>query len=166
LDIVGGKKMKPLRKILSGILAAGTIMLLGCASNPTPAEEDAFRKMVEETFETYSDANMNGDADTYMALWDENSIKMGPGKPAVFGKKAIDEGKRKSFSTNVIVSQIINVEETKVSGSLGFARGTYTAIIKPKAGGTTANVDGKFLTIFRKQSDGSWKIFRDCYNSN
>lgn len=23
---------------------------------------------------------------------------------------------------------------------------------------------GKYLTVFRKQADGSWKIFRDCFN--
>ena len=25
---------------------------------------------------------------------------------------------------------------------------------------------GKFLTIFQKQDDGSWKIARDCFNGN
>jgi ketosteroid isomerase-like protein len=34
------------------------------------------------------------------------------------------------------------------------------------AGGKEARVDGKFLTIFKKQSDGSCKIYRDCFNSN
>ena len=144
---------------------AGMLVLIGCASGPTATESDAFRKAVEETFKTYSGANMKGDAETYIALWDENGIKMGPGKPAVFGTKTIGEGKRKGFVKSIIVSQVIKVEETKVFGNLGFARGTYTASKKPKAGGATANVDGKFLTIFRKQADGSWKIFRDCYNS-
>ena len=29
-----------------------------------------------------------------------------------------------------------------------------------------ANYDGKFMTLFHKQSDGRWLIFRDCFNSN
>ena len=27
-------------------------------------------------------------------------------------------------------------------------------------------VDGKYLTIFKRQPDGSWKAYRDCFNSN
>jgi ketosteroid isomerase-like protein len=35
-----------------------------------------------------------------------------------------------------------------------------------KDGGEPIPYDGKFLTIFKRQSDGSWKIHRDIYNSN
>jgi ketosteroid isomerase-like protein len=36
----------------------------------------------------------------------------------------------------------------------------------PKAGGPESLFDGKFLTVFKRQPDGSWKIYRDCFNSN
>jgi ketosteroid isomerase-like protein len=38
--------------------------------------------------------------------------------------------------------------------------------MKPQAGGPEAAINGKYLTVFKKQSDGSWKIYRDCFNSN
>jgi ketosteroid isomerase-like protein len=101
-----------------------------------------------------------------MSLWDEDCIKMGPGKPAVFGKAAIDKGKRAGYQKADVESQIINVEEVRVAGEWGFARGTFTATEKSKKDGAVAHADGKYLTIFKKQADGSWKIFRDCYNSN
>jgi uncharacterized protein (TIGR02246 family) len=126
----------------------------------------AFKATVEEVFTAYSAANMAGDADRYMSLWDEDCIKMGPGKPAVFGKAAIDKRKRAGYQKADVESQIINVEEARVAGEWGFARGTFTATEKSKKDGAVAHADGKFLTIFKKQVDGSWKIFRDCYNSN
>jgi ketosteroid isomerase-like protein len=47
-----------------------------------------------------------------------------------------------------------------------FARGMYSATLVPKAGGAQIPIDGKFLTILARQPDGSWKIWRDIFNSN
>ncbi|MHC4533430.1 MAG: YybH family protein, partial [Planctomycetota bacterium] len=51
-------------------------------------------------------------------------------------------------------------------GDLGYAWGNYTLSLIPKAGGDTAYVDGKYLTVSKRQADGSWKISHDCFNSN
>ena len=158
--------MKFLYQLCLAILVGGILVLAGCVSGPTATEEDEFRKAVEDTFATYTSANVKGDVDLYLSLWDENGVKMSPGKPAVYGKKAIGEGKRKSAEKWAYVSQNVKIEEVQLSGNLGFARGTYTTSSKAKTGGATSDADGKFLTIFKKQADGSWKIFRDCVNSN
>jgi len=61
-----------------------------------------------------------------------------------------------------------SIEETKVYGDLGLTRCTYTLKMTPKAGGETiiAMPDGKALTLYERQSDGSWKIKYDIFNSN
>ena len=83
-----------------------------------------------------------------------------------YEKSGLGERKRKSFQNWDVESFNIKIEEVQVAGDWGFARGTYTSSAKPKAGGGNRLVDGKFLTIFKRQPDSSWKIFRDCYNSN
>jgi ketosteroid isomerase-like protein len=60
----------------------------------------------------------------------------------------------------------ITNEEVQVSGDLAFARGTYAATVTPKAGGEETFIDGKYMTILKRQTDGSWKIHRDIFNSN
>ena len=158
-------KQRMIRSLAASAVVTLLVMsMIGSAMAET--ENEAFRAAVEEIFATYSAANMNGDADLYISLWDENGIQMGPNKPAVFGKSTIGEGKRKMLQKTEYESQIIKVEEVQVAGDWGFARGTFTGSVKPKAGGATTNVDGKYLTIFKKQADGSWKIFRDCFNFN
>jgi ketosteroid isomerase-like protein len=42
--------------------------------------------------------------------------------------------------------------------------GTYTLI--PKDGSPPFVPELKALTIYRRQPDGTWKIHRDCFNSN
>lgn len=89
---------------------------------------------------------------------------MVPDVPAILGKATIGEMKRKSFQKTDIESQVITVEDVQVAGDWGFARGTATTVKKPKTGGAAANINGKFTTIFKKQADGSWKIYWDCMN--
>jgi ketosteroid isomerase-like protein len=32
--------------------------------------------------------------------------------------------------------------------------------------GDSSIMDGKFMSVLKKQSDGRWLLFRDCFNSN
>ncbi len=49
-------------------------------------------------------------------------------------------------------------------GDWEVSRGNYTAELISQ--GNEIEADGKFMTIFRRQEDGSWKIYRDIFNSN
>jgi len=132
-------------------------------TGPALAEmnNEAFKASVEEIFEVYASANMAGDADLWSSLWDEDGVKMVPNKPAILGKATIKEGKRKGYQKADIESQVIRVEDVQVAGEWGFARGTYSSVKKPKAGGEATTVSGQFTTIFKKQADESWKIYWD-----
>lgn len=132
------------------------------------SEADSFRVAVEEIFDTYSSANMKKDVDTWIALWDDEGIKMSPNRLAINGKFAIEEMKRKKSQNPDDMTQSIELEDAQVSGSgdFGFAHGTFTTTVKPKGGGETKHKEGKFLTIFKKQADGSWKIYRDAVSLN
>ena len=63
---------------------------------------------------------------------------------------------------------INTIEEAKVYGDLALTRCTYTLKMTPKAGGDeiVSEPDGKALTLYERQADGSWKIIYDCFNSN
>jgi uncharacterized protein (TIGR02246 family) len=50
------------------------------------------------------------------------------------------------------------------SGDLGFSSGTYDMTFT--ANGKPASDKGKYVTIWGKQSDGSWKVVRDIFNSD
>lgn len=51
------------------------------------------------------------------------------------------------------------------SGDLAYTSGTYQSALKGGSG--KASVDkGKYLTIWKKQADGSWKVLFDTFNSD
>jgi uncharacterized protein (TIGR02246 family) len=121
----------------------------------------AIKKMLKR----FADIINAGDLEGWISLWVDDGIQMFPGAPARIGKQQIRAGMKPAFD-QFNLKMIINNEELRVSGNLGFARGTYTEFLIPKAGGETEKYDGKYLTILEKQSDGSWKVARDCFNSN
>lgn len=96
-------------------------------------------------WDAYEAARVAGDADAWLALWDEGGVP-------------------KAFAAMPASAMEISPVETVVMGDWAFSRGTYTADLT--SGGNAVHVDGKFMTIFRRQDDGSWKIYRDIFNSN
>lgn len=130
------------------------------------ADVEVFKAAVQDIWNKYSAAMNAENSDFWISLWDENGIQMPPNAPAVVGKPAIEKGIRESYQALDWEKFTIYLEEVKVAGDWGFARGTYSASISPKAEGETVFIDGKYLTILKRQPDGSWKIFRDCFNSN
>lgn len=122
---------------------------------------------IEEVLNQYAVTATAGDFEGWLSLHADDVVKMPPGEPAIFGREAL----RASFAPGFDafdLNCIIYPEETQVHGDLGYARGTYTISATPKAGGGTIDLmkDGKYLTLCKRQADGSWKISHDCYNSN
>ena len=107
-----------------------------------------------------------GDLEGWLSLWTDDGIQMYPGAPSRVGKEQIRAGMKPAFDQLIMKIVIMPQIEARVSGNWGFLRGTYTLSMTPKRGGETSEFDGKYLTILRKQTDSSWKIFRDCFNSN
>lgn len=117
------------------------------------AEQSRDEAAIREIWKTYSAARVAGDAETWLGLWDEEGIRMPPGAPAVdFATFA--PGTPERFAKPP-ASMVINAEEVVVTGDWAYSRGTFTV---------NEAVEGKFLTIFRRQDDGSWRIYRDAFN--
>ena len=144
------------------------VFLIFVSGNIVFAEDqaDTFRAAVKDIFTTYSSATVKGDVDAWLALWDEMGVKMVPNQPSINGTKAIGELKRKVAEKREYLTMDITIEDAQGAGDFGFAHGTYAASFKPKDGGATGSGGGKFLTIFKKQANGSWKIYRDSVSPN
>lgn len=147
----------------SALLAALMSLLASLGPTATLADAAQDETAIRAVWAEYSKARVAGDAASWLSLWDENGIQMPPGSPAR-GKTTLDEVVPKAFAAVPATSMSIEPEEIQLMGDWAFSRGTYEANQTVK--GNPVNVDGKFLTIFRRQEDGSWKIYRDIFNSN
>jgi uncharacterized protein (TIGR02246 family) len=120
---------------------------------------------IEDVMNQYAVTVNAGDLELWLSLMTDDTIKMPPDAPAIFGKEDLRASMQPLFDAFTL-EMALYPEEAQVEGNLGFARGTFTFLITPKAGGEPIYMDGKYLTILKRQADGSWKISHDCYNSN
>jgi len=122
---------------------------------------------VKEILKNYAKGCNTGDFDHWMSLWADDGVQMPPDTPSRIGKEQIREGMKPMFDQFNLKIEV-DLNEAKVHGVYGLTRCTFTLDLTPKAGGETIHAfsDGKALTISEKQSDGSWKIVYDCFNSN
>ncbi len=110
----------------------------------------------------------SGDFDLWISLWADDGVQMPPDAPARIGKEQIREVAKPAFDEMNLDIAIHRIDSAEVHGDLGLTRCTYTLKLTPKAGGETINAmpDGMALTLYGRQSDGSWKVAYDCSNSN
>lgn len=146
-------------------IAAGALLLAGCATTKWQGDE-SFRSAVEQTWASYEEAVIEEDTETWLALWHAEGVQLPPGAPPVVGKERISAAIETSYSQFDWQEFDIEVDETVVSGDVGYARGTYTASKVPRAGGERISIDGKYMAIFRQDDNGEWTIYRDISNSN
>ena len=146
--------------------ADAMLTVIGCAlmingDARMKSNEAAIRAMGEK----YAEYVNSGDLERYMSVWAEEGIQMPPNAPAVSSRESIRLAMMPLFD-GFHLKMSINDQEIKIAGDWAYSRGTYALDMTPKAGGDSIHVDGKALTIWQRQPDGSWLISRDCFNSN
>ena len=123
---------------------------------------------VSEVLSDYAKHVNAGDLDSWLALWMEDGRQMAPNNVPKIGIADIVAELKPVFDTFNLKMVISTIEDVYVHGDLGFTRCSYNLFATPKEGGDTIpyEPDGKALTIYKRQADGSWKIWFDCFNSN
>ena len=143
----------------AAVLALG-LVASGSSVADTASEVAAIRA-VNQAFVT---AYNSGDVDSMVSLYDEHAVVLPPGAPGARGRTAIRAYLAQDVAASVkggITLSFGSKEDDGVSGSTGWASGTYLA--KDKSGHVVET--GKFLSVYHKK-DGKWLYYRDTWNSD
>jgi len=100
------------------------------------------------------------------ALFTEDCVRMPQGGPATVGRPALEAAYRQDFA-DVWKTQAkvrLQAEELIISGEYAFARGVDTLI--QAQDGRQVEETGKWLFVYRRQPDGTWKYHWITFNSN
>jgi uncharacterized protein (TIGR02246 family) len=145
-------------------IIAFLLFIYSCKKQDTEADIAAIKGVLNQ----YAVACNTGDFDLWISLWADDGVQMPPDENSIIGKDQIREANKPGFDQMNLDIAITSIEGAKVYGDIGLTHCNYTLAVTPKAGGETviAVPDGKALTIYERQSDGSWKILYDCFNSN
>jgi uncharacterized protein (TIGR02246 family) len=125
------------------------------------ADVGAIKGLIEDCLRTYNE----GDYEGYIALFDEETVLLPPNAPPVSGMETIRSIYRTHFDS-FDFDLIITTEEIHVFGDLAFSRDGWKGSMNPKDGSEPIVFDNKAISIYKRQSDGLWKIWRGMYSSN
>ena len=115
----------------------------------------------------FVDAFKRGDATTLAANYTDDAVFMAPNMTAWEGHAAISQGFTGYVSQFGLVDARVATKDVILAGDYAIERGTYAWTLHPKTGTGADIVDsGKYLTVWERQADGSWKIVRDINNSD
>jgi uncharacterized protein (TIGR02246 family) len=166
-DLRPGERGRPAPRSVTIVLAL-VLLTAGSAALACADSNDAAVAAIRQVWVNYSACVESGDTAGWLAQYDAEGIQMRPDNPAR-GRPELDAFVAKSwkarmdaFDTKMSVTPL----EITVAGPWAYSRGVYTQDMTAKATKQATHFEGKFLTIFKQQSDGSWKIYRDCFNSN
>lgn len=99
-----------------------------------------------------------------VAFCDEQGSTLAPNAPIATGKDAIEKVIADDFVHDNITWHANKVGVAR-SGDLGYTSGT-TEMNSKDASGKTVVYNGKYLTMWKKQKDGSWRVLYDMFNSD
>ena len=150
-----------------GVVGCIAVGLGACASTRSPTHSyEADVAAITAFNSRYLQAINAGDIAALSALTDDDHIMIVPNRPLIVGKAANDAANGRGFEQFKFDEHWMPVE-TVVDGNLAYQRGTFSVTASPKSGGGTSRTTrGNFLRIYRRQSDGSWRMTRDMFNSD
>ncbi len=106
-----------------------------------------------------------GDADTLVTFYPNDVVLLPAGQPPVVGKEDALTWAQSFFDEFTVDEFTSPVDEVVVANDWAFARGPFSWILSPKAGGDPVQDSGNFMVIWHRAPDGSWKRARVIWNT-
>ena len=156
-----GKGIRDVRWVLVAVAATA---VLASASLAVAQEMGAGAKALAKLEAEWSAAAGKKDAALVASYYTEDAIVYPPGQPAVVGREAAQKVWAGLLSDPTF-SLSWKTVHAGVSGDLGYTTGTYQSSFKGPDGKMVAEV-GKYVTVWKKQKDGSWKAVHDIWNAD
>jgi ketosteroid isomerase-like protein len=160
------------------LIIMGLILCLGLVPACKKAEEEAqgATQMVADmgkdieairTLLDEFDRDINaGEVDRLVERqYTEDAVRMPAAAPMLRGKASILAWfKAGAEGYNYALHDV--AEKVHVENDFAYTRGSATGTITPKAGGDVFHVKSKWIAVYEKQADGSWKVICDIFNND
>jgi len=142
---------------------------MSCAPQKTPEPPDtrsSDETAIRDADTAWSKTSEAKDVDALVAYFANDAVSMPANAPIQEGKEAIRKGMANMFALpGVAMTWQPGKVEVARSGDIGYSRGTYEFRMTDSKGQLVME-HGKYLTVWKKQADGNWKVAADTLNSD
>lgn len=148
--------------------------------------EEQDKQAIRDAIDTWIRATADGDIDTILGLMAEDIVFLVPGQPPMRGRDAFAAGFRQMIG-KVRIECKADIQEIHIAGDYAFCWNNLSVTITPSGGGppgratrpaappvfrkdfvekmsdlSTIRRAGPVLSVFRREPDGRWVLFRDA----
>ena len=110
-------------------------------------------------------AMKNGDVAILVASMEEGIVFMPPADVTIVGLESVRQWYDDYFAYFSILSLEISERVVEFAGDCLVERTAVSVKLEPRKGGTSIYDDARILSVWRKQADGSWRMWQSMWNS-
>jgi uncharacterized protein (TIGR02246 family) len=123
--------------------------------------EEHEKQKIREVIDTWLRASAEGDLERVLSLMAEDVVFLLPGQEPMRGRDAFAAASR-SMTGKVRFEGTPEIQEIHIAGNYTFCWNYLTVKVTPLPDGPAKRSAGDILSVFRKEPDGRWVLFRDA----
>lgn len=150
--------------VAAAVLALLLPFAVAAADAPATGGMSAGARALAKLDDDWSKAAVARDVERVASFYAEQAMAYPPNEPAATGRAAAKKVWA-AYLSDPSFSISWKTTHAEVAGDLGYTAGTYEDSFKGPDG-KLVNEKGKYLCVWRKQSDGTWKAVHDMWNSD
>ncbi len=148
-----------MQRIICLTILAALVPAASCTRGEQPVDLGEVRAQ----FDAYNAAFAASDADRLAAWYTDDAVRIDPDEPIETGVAAIQAQLGTFFADNDYVLDEVTTDDVQASGNLAVIRATFREHWTPKAGGDMIQQTGRWITVWERQPDGTWKITTEMW---
>jgi ketosteroid isomerase-like protein len=141
------------------------MLVAGCNTAPPPVDTKAAEDAVRAADAAQLKAAQALDVAGVVAAYSDDAVVLPPNAPVATDKASIQKQWASMLTPGTQATWTPTKVEAAASGDMVYDSGTYQVNMKGPDG-KPASDTGKFLAVWKKQADGSWKCVEDTWNSD
>ncbi len=126
-----------------------------------PMKHDYDKQKIRELIDTWMQATAAGDWERVLSLMAEDVVFLMPGRPPLQGRASF-AATLEGGSTMPRIEGRSDIQEIHVAGDFAFCWSNLAVTVTPSSEGLPIRRAGPVLSVFRREPDGSWVLFRDA----
>jgi uncharacterized protein (TIGR02246 family) len=145
--------------------AALSLFLSACGPSTPPDTRAADEKTIRDLDAQWAKAAADRDLDATISYYSDDASLLPPNAPIATGTHAIRGAWAPMLAPDISLSWKATTGEVARSGDLAYLMGVYQMTSKGPQGKSTTD-NGKFVEVWKKETDGKWKAVADIFNSD
>lgn len=148
--------------VLAAFLIAGSSFVWSASKSSVEADKKALLKAEADFEKAREEKGLEG----WLSFFADDTIDLPTSLPIANGKDAMRKRLEARWDKNVHLKWQPAKVDVAASGDLGYTAGNWQIPVLDKRVNKRVLITGKYLTVWKRQKDGSWKVVADLGNQD